>query len=156
MIYATFGTAGAFPRLLARLDELAAETGMEFVVQTGNTPQTAKHCRMFDFVPSQQEYFRRAELVIAHAGLGTQLELLQMGRPFVVAPRLARYGEHNDDHQLETCEILHRKYGIFFFEDLAMLTPELLTHPPAPYPFSDEPLRRFRASVLPVIMGEGR
>ena len=40
MIYATFGTAGAFPRLLARLDELAAETGMEFVVQTGNTPQT--------------------------------------------------------------------------------------------------------------------
>lgn len=156
MIYATFGTAGAFPRLLARLDELAAETGMEFVVQTGNTPQTAKHCRMFDFVPSQKDYFMRADMVVAHAGLGTQLELLQLHRPFVVAPRLARFGEHNDDHQVETCEILHRKYGILFFEDLEMLTPALLVDPPAPYPFSDEPLQRFRRAILPIITGEAK
>ena len=154
MIYATFGTAGAFPRLLARLDELAAETGMEFIVQTGNTPQTAGHCRMFDFVPSQKEYFQQADMVIAHAGLGTQLELLQMHRPFVVAPRLAEFGEHNDNHQLETCEILHRKYGILFFEDLKMLTQELLVHPPKPYPFTDETLQLFRRSILPIIMGE--
>lgn len=154
MIFATFGTAGPFPRLLKRLDELAEETGMEIVVQTGTTLQTATRCEMFDYAPGLGEYFSKASLIISHAGLGTQLELLRLHRSFVVCPRLVRYGEHHDDHQLETCEFLQRKYGIRYFPETEDLTPEILRTPPAPYPFSDEPLRSFRRNVLPVILGE--
>ena len=156
MIYATFGTAGPFPRLLRHLDKLAEETGLEIMVQTGTTPQTASHCSMTAYLPGQKEYFRRADLVITHAGLGTQLELLELHRPFVVVPRLAEYHEHNDDHQLETCEILHKKYGILYFADLEKLTADILRDPPAPYPYTDESLRRFRQNVSRILTGDDR
>jgi len=154
VIYVTFGTAGPFPRLLQRLDELAEETGLEIIIQTGTTPQTAKHCSMLAYLPSQKDYFQRADLVIAHAGVGTQLELLEMHRPFVVVPRRAEYGEHNDNHQIETCEILHRKYGILFFPDLKDLTAEILRDPPAPYPYSGESLRQSRQKIALVLAGD--
>lgn len=153
MIFATFGTASPFPRLLKHLDDLAKETGLEIVVQTGTTPQDATCCRMFDYAPSLTEHFQRAELVISHAGLGTQLELLRMHKAFVVVPRRACYGEHNDDHQLETCEILRKKYGIRYFVDIGKLNAEILKYPPAPYLYSDDPLRTFRKEVLSVILG---
>lgn len=151
MIFAAFGTAGPFPRLLKRLDELAEETGVDILVQTGTTPRTAKHCRMFDYAPTLEDFFASASLVIAHAGLGVQLDLLRAGRPFVVVPRLAKYGEHNDDHQLETCEILHKKYGILYFPETNGLTAELLKNPPPPYPFSEAPLHAFRERIAEVL-----
>lgn len=153
MIYVSLGTAGPFPRLLNRVDELAAETGLEILVQTGHTPQTAQHCKMIQFVPSQKEYFQRASLVISHAGLGTQLELLQMHRPFVVVPRRAEYQEHNDNHQIETCEILHKKYGILYFLETQDITASLLKTPPPPYPFTNANLEFFHKNILQVLFG---
>ena len=154
MIYVSMGTSSPFPRLLKRMDELAAETGLEIVVQTGHTPQTAQHCRMIQFVSSQKEYFQQANLIISHAGLGTQLELLRMHRPFVVVPRQAKYHEHNDDHQVETCEILHKKYGILYFPETKDITESLLRNPPSPYSFSNDNLENFRKNILPVIFGD--
>lgn len=153
MIFAAFGTAGPFPRLLTRLDELAQESGMEIVVQTGTTPRTARFCKMFDYAPSLTEYVLSSSLVISHAGLGLPMELLNAGKPFVVVPRLAKYGEHANDHQLEIAEMLHRKYGVLSFPDTHDLTVELLKNPPAPYPFSDAPLRAFRENIRSVLFG---
>lgn len=154
MIFATFGTAGPFKRLLDRLDELAAETGLEIIVQTGNTPMTAKHCTMFDFAPSLVDYFKRADLVISHAGLGSQLDLLRQGIPFVVVPRRAEFGEHNDNHQLETCEILSLKYGIKYFPDTNDLTADFLRMEHLPYPFEDKSLQEFRKNITLVLGSE--
>jgi len=151
VIFAAFGTAKPFPRLLAHLDKLAQETQVEIIAQTGRTPQTAKYCRTFDYAPSLKEYFREASLVIAHAGLGVQSELLSMGVPFVVVPRLAEYGEHNDNHQLETCEILHKRYGVLYFPDLEKLTAEFVMTPHKPYPFSTEKLQMFQENIIKVI-----
>ncbi len=152
MIFATFGTAAPFPRFLNRLDELAKETGLEIVAQTGTTPQTAKYCKTFDYAPSLDEYYSAAFLVISHAGLGIPMELLKMGKPFVVCPRLACYGEHNNDHQLEICEMLHKKYGVLYYPDFSELTASLLYNPPAPYHYSDEPLQRFRNGVARILL----
>lgn len=153
MIFATMGTSVPFPRLLKRLDELAEETKMEIVVQTGTTPQTARHCRMFDYAPTLKEYIAEASMVISHAGLGLPMELLQMKKSFVLVPRLARFGEHTNDHQLEIAEMLHSKFGIIYFPNTDDLTPALLKDPPPPYPFSYENLERFRKNILPVISG---
>ena len=38
MIFAAMGTSVPFPRLLKRLDEIAAELPEEILVQTGTTP----------------------------------------------------------------------------------------------------------------------
>lgn len=151
MIFATFGTARPFSRLLARLDELSEETGLEIMVQTGKTPQTAKHCRMFDFAPSLMEYFKSADLVISHAGLGSQLDLLRLKVPFVVVPRQAEFGEHNDNHQIETCEILSKKYGIKYFLDTNDITGEFLKATHLPYHFEDNAIQEFKKNILAVL-----
>ena len=62
MIFAAMGTSVPFPRLLKRLDEIAAELPEEILVQTGTTPQTAKFCRMFDYAPSLEPYYEQARL----------------------------------------------------------------------------------------------
>lgn len=152
-IFATFGTAKAFPRLLARLDELAQETGIEVVVQTSETPQTAKYCKMFDYAPSLTDYLKSADFVISHAGLGSQLDLLRHHIPFVVVPRRAEFGEHNDNHQIETCEILSRKYGIKYFLDVNEITVEFLRATMKPYPFEETTLQLFRKNILNILEG---
>ncbi|MCI5778637.1 MAG: hypothetical protein MR051_02295 [Lentisphaeria bacterium] len=154
MIFATFGTAAPFPRLLKRLDELAEASGMEFIVQTGTTPMSGRYCRMFDYKASLTEYFERADFVISHAGLGTPMELLRMRKSFIVVPRLARYAEHTNDHQIEISEMLHRKYGVQYFLDVEKISVEMLKNPPEPYPFSDEPLILFHKNIEKVIHGD--
>lgn len=151
MIFAAFGTAKPFPRLLAHLDKLAQEIQEEIVVQTGTTPQTAKYCSMFDYAPSLKEYFSKASLVIVHAGLGVQKELLYQEIPFVAVPRLAKYKEHYDDHQVETCEILHKKYGVIYFTDLDKMDSSFIMNPPAPYHFESTTLPEFQQNILQVL-----
>jgi UDP-N-acetylglucosamine transferase subunit ALG13 len=50
---------------------------------------------------------RSAHMVVAHAGMGTILTALQYGTPIVVMPRLARYREMRNDHQVDTVKMLH-------------------------------------------------
>ena len=151
MIFATLGTAQPFPRFLRRLDELAGTTDREIIVQTGRTPAAVKHCKTFDFAPSLQEYMQKADLIISHAGLGTSLELLKLNKPFILIPRLAKYKEHYDDHQVETCEILHRKYGITYFTDLEQLDMNVLDSVTAPRPYDGRKLKEFHKNIEKVI-----
>lgn len=52
------------------------------------------------------EQAREADVVITHGGVGTALELIEMGhRPYVI-PRRAHRGEHVDDHQLAVAQDL--------------------------------------------------
>jgi UDP-N-acetylglucosamine transferase subunit ALG13 len=49
---------------------------------------------------------RDADLVITHAGVGSAVTAIRAGKKPVLVPRLARYGEHVDDHQLQLAERL--------------------------------------------------
>ncbi len=53
----------------------------------------------------------QASLVISHAGQGSTRMLMRMGTRFVLLPRLKRYGEHVDDHQLLFARAVE-KFGI--------------------------------------------
>lgn len=47
-----------------------------------------------------------ADIVVCHGGTGAIFNSISLGhRPYVL-PRLAKFGEHNDDHQLELFELL--------------------------------------------------
>jgi UDP-N-acetylglucosamine--N-acetylmuramyl-(pentapeptide) pyrophosphoryl-undecaprenol N-acetylglucosamine transferase len=50
-----------------------------------------------------------ADLVIAHAGVGSALTALGAGRCPVLLPRLASEGEHVDDHQSQIAADLHER-----------------------------------------------
>lgn len=47
------------------------------------------------------DYLKKAELVIIHCGIGTIYECATLGKKTLIFPRLSKYGEHNNDHQLE-------------------------------------------------------
>jgi UDP-N-acetylglucosamine transferase subunit ALG13 len=48
-----------------------------------------------------QARIREADVVIAHAGVGSALEVLMAGKLPILVPRRASHGEHVDDHQAQ-------------------------------------------------------
>jgi hypothetical protein len=47
-----------------------------------------------------------ADVVITHSGVGSILTSLDRGKYPIVVPRLSKYGEHVDDHQLEIASVI--------------------------------------------------
>ena len=44
---------------------------------------------------------RKSEIVITHGGTGAIIGAVKKGKKVVAVPRLAKYGEHVDNHQLQ-------------------------------------------------------
>ncbi|MGK7914220.1 MAG: glycosyltransferase [Prochloraceae cyanobacterium] len=78
-----------------------------------------------------QELVQQASLVIAHAGQGSTRMLAKMGASFVLLPRLKRYGEHIDDHQLLFAQTVE-KFGISYCTEFDHLV-DYIKHPPLPF-----------------------
>ena len=100
MIFATVGTHGQpFTRFLSALAGLDGEV----VVQYGHNDPPAGVSQAVAFMPFDvlNDHMRRADVVITHAGVGSVLCAREAGHVPVVVPRLHRYDEHVDDHQLE-------------------------------------------------------
>jgi len=109
MIFVTVGTELPFNRLVRVVDEWAKATGRHDVfAQIGETDWQPAHISWSKFLqPSEfARRFSEAEVVIAHAGMGTILSALQWEKPILVMPRLAALGEQRNDHQLATARHL--------------------------------------------------
>lgn len=50
-----------------------------------------------------------ADVVITHAGVGSILMVLRTGACPVIIPRMSRFGEHVDDHQMDLAEQLEER-----------------------------------------------
>lgn len=72
---------------------------------------------------------KQASLVISHAGQGSTRMLAEMGASFVLLPRLRRYGEHVDDHQLLFARTVE-KFGIQHCTELDRLI-DYVKQPPS-------------------------
>ena len=107
MIFAMVGThEQPFDRLVKAVDEL--ETSEEKVIQYGYSnfvPEHSKGFRFLDFDEVKQK-MSSASAVITHAGTGSVMLALSLGKLPVVAPRYKRRAEHVDDHQLQLVESL--------------------------------------------------
>jgi len=55
-------------------------------------------------------YLRTAEMVVSHAGYASVMKALRYAKTKpIVMPRLKRYGEHVNDHQLYFARLMHKK-----------------------------------------------
>lgn len=102
MIFATVGTSVIpFDRLFAALDDLPGDEPL--VVQQGPSSVCPAEATSLDFLAFDElvALVRRARVVVTHAGVGTILVALANGKRPVVVPRLHRFGEAVDDHQLD-------------------------------------------------------
>jgi UDP-N-acetylglucosamine transferase subunit ALG13 len=105
VIFVTVGTQLTFDRLIEAVDAWAgAEPGRAVFAQIGPSRLKPRHIEHAQFISPQEcrERMLTAEAIVAHAGMGTILTALEMGKPLLVMPRRAALGEHRNDHQLAT------------------------------------------------------
>lgn len=79
--------------------------------------------------PELMKLVDASRLVISHAGQGSTKMLAARGASFVIVPRLKRYGEHVDDHQLLFAQSV-AKFGIRSFIYLDELQKAIINPPP--------------------------
>jgi UDP-N-acetylglucosamine transferase subunit ALG13 len=102
MILVTVGTSETpFDRLLEAFD-VDGRPDEELVVQHGPSLVRPRGASCVDFLPFDElvAAIRGARLVVTHAGVGSIMTTLANGKRPLVVPRLRRFGEAVDDHQL--------------------------------------------------------
>jgi UDP-N-acetylglucosamine transferase subunit ALG13 len=109
-VVVTLGTIEGygFRRLLERLLQIAPE-GVKILWQTGVTDVTGLPISACSSMPQHELHaaMAKADVVIAHAGIGSALSALNAGRRPILVPRRSSHGEHIDDHQLQIASELH-------------------------------------------------
>jgi UDP-N-acetylglucosamine transferase subunit ALG13 len=115
-VVVTFGTQRGFPfrRAAERLARLLPEVlapDAEVLWQTGWTYVADLGINGVPLVPPAElaAAVAEADLVVAHAGLGSALLALDAGRCPVLLPRRVHHGEHTDDHQTQLADDLDRR-----------------------------------------------
>lgn len=124
MIFVTVGNSNiGFERLIKAMDTLTPKLPYEVIMQIGSSsyiPINAKWFRYSDY-ETMLEYFKNAKVIITHAGAGTILDILMLGKKPIVVPRLKKFGEHIDDHQLEIVRALEERglvIPVYYIEKL--------------------------------------
>ena len=95
-----------FNRLLRQIDLLVQEgriEKMKYLAQTGYCDYTPKYYRFKQFLDRDafEENIKEADIVITHGGTGAIINAVKQEKKVIAVPRLARYGEHVDDHQTQ-------------------------------------------------------
>ena len=126
MIFVTVGTHDQnFDRLIRKIDELARDKKIKdnVVIQTGYTDYKPKVCKWFKFVNPKdfEQLCKKSDLIITHAGVGSIMTCLKFGKTTIVVPRLKKFGEHRDDHQLQITKELEKQGKILAVYDVDQL-----------------------------------
>mgnify|MGYP004510993045 FL=1 len=119
-IFITLGSQKfQFDRLLKAVDELCekgtvdAEDVFAQIGYSDYVPQKYNYKTFLDRDEFSNE-MEKADIVITHGGTGAIIGAVKKGKKVVAVPRLAKYGEHVDDHQLQL---------IKQFDDLNLICP---------------------------------
>ena len=124
MTFVSVGNATQpFSRLIDAVLKLASNLPQPVLVQRGNTivPKAGCVVKPFLEIEAFRQFIEQAELLILHAGAGSIIHAIQAGKIPVVMPRLAKYGEHVDDHQVEFARALVQLGRIVVAEEPANL-----------------------------------
>ena len=122
MILVSTGTNGAaFDRLLGALG--GARPGEEMIVQHGPSSVRPVGATCVAAMPFNEfrELAAQARVIVTHAGVGSTLVAMLAGHRPILVPRLARFGEAVDDHQLELAERLAALGAATLVTDVALL-----------------------------------
>ncbi len=145
MILAILGTEQfSFDRFVKCLDRLIEEGVLkeDVFVQLGSShyePRLAKFKRFLPF-GEMRDLITQASLVVSHAGAGTTLLCLQLGKKPILFPRDPDQGEHVDGHQRAFAEKMREKGHILLAHDYGGLRSAILmSKDPAVPPLNPNP-----------------
>ena len=128
MILVTLGTQDKkFTRLLSEIDRLIDLKVIqdEVVVQAGfSKDYKSSNMKIFDLI-SKDEFDKKiseCDFLITHGGVGAILTGLKYKKKVIAIPRLKKYKEHVNDHQVQIVDNFHEEgyiIGVFDVADLA-------------------------------------
>lgn len=106
MILVLLGTQNnSFHRLLEEIQKNIDDGNIKekVVVQAGYTKFESKDMTIYNQLPKEQlqELIKEADLIITHGGVGSIISSVTNGKKVIAVPRLQKYKEHVNDHQLD-------------------------------------------------------
>ncbi len=121
-IFITLGSQKfQFNRLLKEVDQLCEnkKISAEIYAQIGYSDYLPKHYEYKDFLDREEFAVEmdKADIVITHGGTGAIIGAVKKGKKVIAVPRLAKYGEHVDDHQLQLTRQFDELKLIYSCED---------------------------------------
>jgi UDP-N-acetylglucosamine transferase subunit ALG13 len=139
MIFLTVGTLFPFDRLVKAVDD-AIEGGVikqPVFGQIGETSLKPKYMEYTQMLTKNlfDEKVSTADYIISHAGIGSIVMALEHGKPLLVMPRMKRFKEHVNDHQVATArkfEELGHILAAYSEEELPGKLHQLKTFVPKP------------------------
>lgn len=127
MIFITVGSQKfQFDRLLKEMDELVREGIIkeEVYAQIGYSEYVPQHYEYIEFL-DRDTFAGKVEessTLVTHGGTGVIVGALKKGKKVIAVPRLAKYGEHVDDHQLQLLEQFSESGMIIMCEEVQQIS----------------------------------
>ena len=118
MILVMLGTQNnSFHRLLEKIDQLVEDGKIsgEVIVQAGYTKYESQNMKIIDFVSNDEieNLEQQADYIIINS--------IEKGKKVIAIPRLKKYGEHVNDHQLDIVESFDKLGYIIGITDVSQL-----------------------------------
>lgn len=136
MIFVVLGTQKfQLNRLLIELDNLIEKGIVKDTIfaQIGESSYTPRHYQYVRFLEKElfEKKMEMCDILITHSGVGTIISGLKHKKPIIVYPRLAKFKEHVDDHQIEIAETFASLNYVLFCkenDDLKSILDECRMH----------------------------
>lgn len=116
LILVTLGTQNVdFTRLLKEIDKLINQKIIndKVIVQSGYTNYKSNNFEIIPLLTFEElnEYLKKADLIITHGGVGSILDGIKNNKKVIAVPRLKKYNEASNDHQIQIVNAFaKRKY----------------------------------------------
>ena len=126
MILVLLGTQNnSFHRLLEEVQKNIDNGNIkeEVVAQKGYTKFESKDMTLYNKIPTDEikKLIDKADLVITHGGVGSIITSITKGKKVIAVPRLKKYNEHVNDHQLDIIDSFNEMGYIIGIHDVSEL-----------------------------------
>ncbi|MDY3959625.1 PssE/Cps14G family polysaccharide biosynthesis glycosyltransferase [Romboutsia timonensis] len=126
MIFVTLGSQKfQFNRILKEIDRLIEEGKIteEVFAQIGYSDYKPKNYNYKEFLDRDEfnNMMSKCDKVITHGGTGAIIGAVKNRKKVIAVPRLSKFGEHVDDHQIQIVEEFHRMKFILSVKNMQEL-----------------------------------
>ena len=126
MILVLLGTQNnSFHRLLEEIEKNIDEGNIkeQVVVQKGYTKFKSEKMTLYNQLPADEidKLIEEANLIITHGGVGSIITSIQKNKKVIAVPRLKKYKEHVNNHQIDITKKFNEEKYIVGINDVGEL-----------------------------------
>lgn len=149
MIFVTVGSQKfQFNRLLKEIDVLIEDGKItkEVFAQIGYSDYKPKNYKYKEFLDRDEfiKVMNKCDKVITHGGTGAIIGAVKQGKKVIAIPRLKKFGEHVDDHQLQIVRQFEKMNFIKRIDDEKELIKVVLE-------IENEKFRSYKSNTIAII-----